>query len=805
MSSSESSKSGSGIHEHSSSDGRTDVAWQGMAAAWQEMAAQHQESDSSSGSASSETTNEIVAHTFFPHTWEDMVHESSSDSEERDVTMQHLDDTMETESLDGTTETQLSQYSPGYGWDGNDEHYDDSSDSSFEPLPPVSPPATLTFRSRPSYDHDQHRRELNLLNLLPITHIDRLAVTGLRLVPHSVITTRQETCAYCESSGHTRLWRCTQCSMLEHRVPFLCDTCCVASHVNKPHNFQVWNDGECILRAPFASETVIFQLRPYCHHCRKPLTILSLSVVHSSVLLMTPNGAFMCDVPVSSCKCDSCNDCEVTAPKPSDFGCIPCEAVQQSGSTWFSRSLTHQILVLRSEAGNSNHSLAWALHRTWVQEGSFLVNPSGNPGEKSVTVNWHEKKIAEVSTSAILLAHPSWMDTHLCFSLSDQFASKCGACHTECSQVHIDGFFKMKTMRRPKSFRASHLKHFCNVESALVEQLQQADLNGEAMDEQAQCSDLGGNITRFRAGGSTALPGLSGSYSQTGIMTAICPHGVPLRVLPIETKGEKFFLPHAIIHSLENSPMDVKYYSYDVACRLKPYLQNRDTPLSQLVHQKLVLGHFHSKAHKCKKQNVSWSRHGAGLDDGEQGERWNSHMVNHAPSMRYMRPERMLELLEHLMLENTHFTNCRMGEILLKRGRHALKSFHKHHTELMQNIAELESRLSLHEYVISDQTMEEWVASYSMVAADSGDEPDPGSGITAAEQSYVTAHRLWQGHCADINTFQTRLTILNGIVFPTELQMAELAFTKQAISVYNRMTKARAKVSSSCKCVHMSL
>jgi hypothetical protein len=159
------------------------------------------------------------------------------------------------------------------------------------------------------------------------------------------------------------------------------------------------------------------------------------------------------------------------------------------------------------------------------------------------------------------------------------------------------------------------------------------------------------------------------------------------------TKGEKFFLPHAVIASLEKSqyPDEVDFYSYDVSCMLKAYLLRRDPALSLTVNNKLVLGHFHSKTHKCRRINVAWSHDGAGLDDGEQGEWWNSSMVSHASSMRYMRKERMNELLEYLMLENTKKSNSRMGLTLLLRAQHSHKFLGKYHAAFKKSINEIET------------------------------------------------------------------------------------------------------------------
>jgi hypothetical protein len=92
------------------------------------------------------------------------------------------------------------------------------------------------------------------------------------------------------------------------------------------------------------------------------------------------------------------------------------------------------------------------------------------------------------------------MDDHKSFSLSDHISTKCSACHRKCSQAHIDGFFKMKRMKQPKSFREAPLKHFCNIDESFVNDLQQADLSNDGDNTTVMCSDLDGHATNFCAG-----------------------------------------------------------------------------------------------------------------------------------------------------------------------------------------------------------------------------------------------------------------------------------------------------------------
>jgi hypothetical protein len=117
------------------------------------------------------------------------------------------------------------------------------------------------------------------------------------------------------------------------------------------------------------------------------------------------------------------------------------------------------------------------------------------------------------------------------------------------------------------------------------------------------------------------------------------------------TKGEKFFMPHAMLDFLEGDgyPGKVDFYSYDVACQMKSYLEIRDPALLHAkVEPKLVLGYLHSKSHKRRRWNVGYSKLGSGYNDGEQGERLNSLMLKYTSFLHYMREEHMHEAMGRL-------------------------------------------------------------------------------------------------------------------------------------------------------------
>jgi hypothetical protein len=152
-------------------------------------------------------------------------------------------------------------------------------------------------------------------------------------------------------------------------------------------------------------------------------------------------------------------------------------------------------------------------------------------------------------TTGILLEHPSWSDEHECFKLEDRLSSVCAACHDTCAQIHIDGFFKMRRMKRARSYREPKLHFFGRVAKEKVDGFRQIDLQNRE-EEVAMCEDLAGNLTEFRAGDGRQQAGSVG-YSQTGILTAVCPHRVACAIIPMETKGEKFFMPHAMLDFFE--------------------------------------------------------------------------------------------------------------------------------------------------------------------------------------------------------------------------------------------------------------
>jgi len=530
----------------------------------------------------------------------------------------------------------------------------------------------------------------------------------------------------------------------------------------------------------------VFKLRPFCQGCSRFCD--SGGAPSKRVLLLTPTGTFYCEFPSGLwVHCRRCGSAVPQLDAPS-VGCTPCDATldNRSGTpTWLSMSLVSLVLSLQSEAANSINSIARALLKSWRDAGSFSAAPSLRGEDSFFTVNWLEKKLAQAVSSQILLLHPSWMDSLECYVLSDRLSTKCVCCADCCQNVHIDGFFKMKRMKRPLSLRPPHLQFFCSIPQDKVEALKQADLEEDRVN--VPCADAEGAVTRFRSGASG--PKKQASYAQTGVVTAVCPHGVPLRVLPMNTRGEKFYLPHAVIQHLERGSYlhQVDFYSYDVSCKLGAYLRVRDPLLASGVLPKLMLGHFHSKSHKCRHYNVGWSKDGAGMDDGEQGERWNSCMVRHASSMRYMREERSLELMEHLMLTDTREVNSNMSHTIHRRARSALKLLTINDNNLAKKVEDLESRLFCHAYYVTQEMVSEWTRAYvAPPSAAAGSHSESSISFSISEVNYVRKLMEWESRCADttINVVLDHKRQLEQVNAPNDLQVAELTYLSEAVRVH---------------------
>jgi hypothetical protein len=274
-----------------------------------------------------------------------------------------------------------------------------------------------------------------------------------------------------------------------------------------------------------------------------------------------------------------------------------------------------------------------------------------------------------------------------------------------------------------------------------VDGFRQIDLDNrvEAVD---MCEDLAGNLTDFRAGDGRQ-PTKSVGYSQTGILTGVCPHQVPSAIIPMETKGEKFFMPHAMLDFLEGDgyPGEVDFYSYDVACRMKSYLKIRDPVLHAKVEPKLVLGYFHSKSHKCRNWNVGYSKLGSGYNDGEQGERLNSLMLKYTSFLRYMREEHMHEAMEDFLMSHTWQANANINMVLSAKLQSSIAHLFEWHESFVRLCLELEDRLSPQGFHLCMEELQQWVETYTTRPLP--DSPTVEVTGTKAEQDYAWARFEW--------------------------------------------------------------
>jgi hypothetical protein len=523
----------------------------------------------------------------------------------------------------------------------------------------------------------------------------------------------------------------------------------------------------------------------------------------TTVFVAAQNGIFQCNSPIGGSKCKNCNfelSCGAVA-----FDSIPCEPSHKNGATWFTNDLVSFIRSLRCEGGNSYNALAWAIIDHWLSRGSFLVNEQqsrnsidvGNSQNPNISVHWLEKKLAQVITNAILLQHPSWIDHAECFTLGDRIASVCAACHNKCAQIHIDGFFKMRRMRRPRSYRHPKLRFFAKLDKDTVHSYRQADLDNKEK-EITECTDLAGNLTDFRAGdGRQQRP--HASYSQTGILTGVCPHRVPIAILPMETKGEKFFMVHAMLNYIEQAtyPGEVDFYSYDVACQLKSYLKSRDPQLHQRVDQKLVLGYLHSKSHKCRQWNVGYSKSGSGYNDGEQGERLNSWLLKYVAFLRYMREENMYESIEDFLMSHTWQTNANMDQVLKKKLKHCMCHLFKWHGNYVKLCTELQNRLSTSgsELQVNNEEVGKWVESYTAIP----EAPASTFSVTgtAAEQEYAWAKFECHKLGANVDAATADLQQINQLGEHLEDCLLEKKkYLLSVVKTYECMAKKRVKVSN---------
>jgi hypothetical protein len=189
----------------------------------------------------------------------------------------------------------------------------------------------------------------------------------------------------------------------------------------------------------------------------------------------------------------------------------------------------------------------------------------------------------------------------------------------------------------------------------------------------------------------------------------------------METKGEKFFLPHAMLDFLEGGsyPGEVDFYSYDVAYRMKYYLQVRAPDMHVKVDPKLVLGYFHSKSHKCQKWNVEYSKLGSGFNDGEQGEQLNSIMLQYTSFLCFtMQEEHMHEAMEDFLMCLTRQANEKKDITLRTKLTSSIGHLFEWHSSFVRSCKELEDRLSPQGFHLTSEEVQQWVEEYTTLPVD---------------------------------------------------------------------------------------
>ncbi|KAI8327756.1 hypothetical protein BC941DRAFT_364378, partial [Chlamydoabsidia padenii] len=131
-------------------------------------------------------------------------------------------------------------------------------------------------------------------------------------------------------------------------------------------------------------------------------------------------------------------------------------------------------------------------------------------------------------------------------------------------------------------------------------------------------------------------------YDITGLFGSTCArHGVPERFVDMNTIGERFCYPMAIISAVKDKYGGNFSMMYDIACKLPKQIQAK---FGDQVNIKLALGIFHSYAHSIDCQAKFSPRYltGFGLTDGEWMERLWSYLggfvkVTRAMSKSYRR------------------------------------------------------------------------------------------------------------------------------------------------------------------------
>jgi hypothetical protein len=155
--------------------------------------------------------------------------------------------------------------------------------------------------------------------------------------------------------------------------------------------------------------------------------------------------------------------------------------------------------------------------------------------------------------------------------------------------------------------------------------------DGVAQQEQSLASQPSSGCPHHFAATQQHSPKSFEPFDQTGLMGAICRHGIPLRYLNLY-RGEKYGATlHLITSIIEECPPDANFIvQYDIACKFQPHVRRLRPDLTKQLS--FAMNSFHAYAHALDCQLIfsPLRCQQLALSDGEGGERdWASkaHLV----------------------------------------------------------------------------------------------------------------------------------------------------------------------------------
>ena len=525
-----------------------------------------------------------------------------------------------------------------------------------------------------------------------------------------------------------RLWRCVDCDKCLP-TEASCEECITRNHVNKLHNMQFLEyseDSTNVFLSPTHIKAENFPMiylvpKMFCGHDIKWEKVKQ--VCSKTITVVDIRGIFLCRVPSDTVECDNCGYTQEVSPVV--FNCLSCEYVRET--TWVSREILSLYKHIRARNGDGVYGLCDAFTNFWEEKGSFFSSLptkdlidriNGAREEQTVhherdatesmhlTIKGLAKKMSNCLNIENQLCNSIWMDTNSVQIARHTLQSKCAFCHKTCQQIHIDGNMKMKRLKSTNiSVRGARYGQDLFLSSERIKQHMQSDLSTSQAPE-AQCGDLEGMFSSYRAGSRNARSDVGASFAQTGLFIAVCPHHNPILTAQMTTRGEPYYLAHAMMNWFEEQPMDVKFYSYDIACMFLAYMRKRDGNLYQQVKDRIVLGYFHGLTHKCRDYNTGFTREGAGYCDGEQSERLNSLLVNYSSFLKYMKEENFVETLSDFFYKEVRKNNMRCHKVIKNKMEAVCKKFCELNKELQACLKNAGLRPSY-------QEMKLWVSTHT--------------------------------------------------------------------------------------------